>query len=178
MPRRLLKRYLPSHDKIREHKQLRCLGKLIHDPNILHLNRRSVSGAFSVGLFMAFMPVPSQMVAAALFAVLFRVNLPISVGLVWVSNPITIPPLFYLAYKIGSFLLQVPIRRIDFEFSLQWLMHEFLAVWQPVLLGCFVLGTVSALAGNLFIRVFWRIHVIRSWKARKLKKQMQKNAHV
>ena len=108
MPRKLIKRYLPDHKKIREHKHLRFLGALLHDPNILHLNRRSVSGAFSLGLFVAFIPVPFQMVLSALGAIFFRVNLPIAVGLVWVTNPLTMPPLFYFAYKVGTWILQVP----------------------------------------------------------------------
>ncbi|MBA1330154.1 ATP-binding protein, partial [Candidatus Endoriftia persephone str. Guaymas] len=94
MPKHLIKRLTPDHEMIRNHRHLQCFGKLLHDANLWHLNRRSAAGAFAVGLFMAFIPVPFQMILAAGAAILFRVNLPLSVALVWVTNPITIPPIF------------------------------------------------------------------------------------
>jgi len=78
MPKKFIKRYLPDHEKIRNHKSLnKIFGTLLHDPNLLHLNRRSVSGAMAVGLFLAFVPLPIQMGLAAGIAILIRVNLPI-----------------------------------------------------------------------------------------------------
>ena len=78
MAKKLIRRYLPDAHKIRDHKHLRLFGTLLHDPNLWHLNRRSVAGAFAVGLFMAFVPMPFQMIPAAALAILLRVNLPIS----------------------------------------------------------------------------------------------------
>ena len=105
MPKKFLQRLMPDHRTIREHRHLRFLGTLLHDPNLWHLNRRSASGAFAVGLFVAWVPVPFQMLLGAIGAILFRVNLPLSAALVWVSNPLTMPPLFYFAYLVGGWLL-------------------------------------------------------------------------
>ena len=110
MPRRLFKRYMPDPESIRSQKSLRFLGKLTHDPNLWHLNRHSVSRAMAAGLFAAFIPMPMQMLLAAGLAVWIRSNLPISVGLVWLTNPITMPPVFYCTYKLGAWLMQVPPR--------------------------------------------------------------------
>ena len=65
MAKKLIRRFLPDAHKIRDHKHLRVFGTLLHDPNIWHLNRHSVAGAFAVGLFMAFVPMPLQMIPAA-----------------------------------------------------------------------------------------------------------------
>jgi len=173
MPRNIIKRFMPDHKKIREHKHLKFLGTLLHDPNILHLNRRSVAGAFSVGLFVAFVPVPFQMVLAAIGAIMARVNLPISVALVWITNPLTMPPIFYFSYKVGAWVLDTQTRSIDFQLSLTWLMHELGAIWQPFLLGCFVCGITFAVLGNIFIRLFWRIHVGLSWRHRRRKNNVK-----
>lgn len=170
MPRNLIKRYMPDHKKIRDHKHLKFLGTLLHDPNILHLNRRSVAGAFSVGLFMAFVPVPFQMVLAAIGAIVARVNLPISVALVWITNPFTMPPIFYTAYKVGTWVLDTPIQDVEFQLSVEWLMHGLSAIWQPFLLGCFVCGVTFAVLGNMLIRLFWRIQVGRNWRKRSRKR--------
>jgi ABC-type glycerol-3-phosphate transport system substrate-binding protein len=65
MPKRLIKRWLPDQDKLKEHKHLRLFGKLLLDASLWHLNRRSAAGAFAVGLFMAWIPLPCQMLLAA-----------------------------------------------------------------------------------------------------------------
>jgi len=171
MPRKLIKRYLPDHHKIRSHKHLKCFGSLLHYPNIWHLNRRSVSGAFFLGLLCAWIPVPFQMLIAAAVAIMARVNLPVSIGLVWVSNPFTMPPMFYFAYKIGAWILSSPAHKFSFELSFEWLKHELGYIWEPFLLGCLVLGLLSAISGYLFIRIMWRFHVFQYIKKRRLRKQ-------
>jgi len=172
VPKRIIKRYLPDPHKVRDHKHLRFFGQLLHDPNLWHLNRRSVAGAFSVGLFSAFVPVPFQMILGAAGAIIWRVNLPLSVGLVWLTNPVTMPPVFYFAYKLGTWILGTSLHEgLTFQVSLQWLMGELTVIWQPFLLGCFVLGTVSAVLGNMTIRLLWRLHVVRYLKRKRLKRQ-------
>lgn len=167
MPKRLIKRWLPDQDKLKEHKHLRLFGKLLLDANLWHLNRRSAAGAFAVGLFMAWIPLPCQMLLAAGGAILFRVNLPLSVALVWLSNPVTMPPLFYGAYLVGCQLLGHPAQHIDIQFTWEWLVSVFETLAPPLLLGSLVLALLSALMGYAFIRTFWRINTIRQWQKRK-----------
>ncbi len=171
MPKRLIKRFLPDHRKIRDHQQLRRFGARLHDPNLWHLSRRSAPGAFAIGLFVAFIPVPFQMVIAAALAIIARVNLPISVVLVWITNPLTMPAIFYFAYKVGAKLLGERIHPIAFEPSLSWLLTEAQMIWEPLLLGSLVCGTVSAIIGYFTIRSLWRLQVVNNWQARKLRPQ-------
>ncbi|MGE6166604.1 DUF2062 domain-containing protein [Aeromonas rivipollensis] len=167
MPKRLIKRWLPDQDKLKQHKHLRLFGKLLLDANLWHLNRRSAAGAFAVGLFMAWIPLPCQMLLAAGGAILFRVNLPLSVALVWLSNPFTMPPLFYGAYLVGCQLLGHPAQHIDIQFTWEWLVSVFETLAPPLLLGSLVLALLSALMGYAFIRTFWRINTVRQWQKRK-----------
>jgi len=160
---------LPEPDKFRKHPHLnKIFGTLLHDPNLLHLNRRSVSGAFFIGLFVAFMPIPPQMLLAAALAIYFRTNLPLSVGLVWVSNPVTIPPLSWFCYKVGAMILGTKIQNIQFEFTFDWITNELLMIWEPFLLGCFLVGTASSLLGGFGVSLIWRINVGRQWHLRKM----------
>ena len=159
---------MPDTEKIRNNKQLnKVFGTLLHDPNLLHLNRRSVSMAFLVGLFMAFVPLPSQMIMAAAVAIYIRCNLPISVALVWISNPVTMPPIFYFAYKVGATILNTPERAFTFDLSWEWLGTELAAIWEPFLLGCLVCGVVFGVLGFGLIRLLWRLHIISAIKNRK-----------
>jgi hypothetical protein len=102
VPKKLIKRYLPDHQTLRTHRHLQVFGARLHDPNLWHLNRRSASGAFAVGLFVAFIPLPLQMLLAAALAIVTQVNLPVSVALVWITNPVTMPPIFYFCYRVGG----------------------------------------------------------------------------
>jgi uncharacterized protein (DUF2062 family) len=118
-------------------------------------------------LFSAFIPIPFQMVLAAALAVLFQANLPISVVLVWISNPITMPPMFYSAYKLGQWVLGEAPGEFSFELSLDWLMTELSFVWRPFLLGCLLLGTAAALVGYTAIRLYWRYLVVQKMERRR-----------
>jgi len=164
MARKLIKKLFPHQHQIKEHKHLQFLGSALHDHNLWHLHRRSVAGAFAIGLFWTFIPVPLQMVWAALSAIVFRVNLPISVMLVWITNPLTMGPVFYFAYKLGQFMLGSPPMGIDNEIGLEWFREHFDAIWQPLFLGSFVIAVVSSAAGYIGMRIFWRMHVLSRWR--------------
>jgi uncharacterized protein (DUF2062 family) len=110
------------------------------------------------------------MVLAAALAILVRVNLPISVALVWVSNPFTMPPLFYFAYRLGTRILGVPAGKFNIELSFEWLGSGLAAIWQPFLLGCFVMGASCSLLGYLGMRLIWRISIINKMKKRNLRR--------
>jgi len=174
MPKRLIKKYMPDHKTIKEHKRLQCFGKLLHDANLWHFNRRSVSGAFAVGFFCAFIPLPSQMIIAAAIAIIVRVNLPISISLVWITNPITMPPIFYLSYKVGAFVMGQEIINSDYQLTAQWFTDQLDIIWQPFLLGCFICGVISAIIAYSTIRLLWRLHIIRHIKERKAR--LKKNS--
>lgn len=174
MPRKLIKRYLPDPKSVKENKFLSIFGKLIHDPQLWHLTRYSVSNAFVVGLFCAFIPVPFQMVIAAAGAVVFRANIVISIALCWITNPLTIPFLFGFAYLVGIWTLGDPTSDVQSQLSYQWFVDNLNVIWQPFLLGCFICAVVSAILGFITIRIFWRLHISKAWQER-LSKRKQKN---
>jgi len=167
MPRKFFKRYMPDPHKIRHNKSLRMFGDFLHEPNLWHLNRRSVANAFAVGLFFAWWPVPFQMILSAAGAILFRANLPISAGLVWITNPVTMPAMFYFAYVVGAWLVGAPERAFEFEPSKEWLASELLNIWKPFITGCLSLATVSAIIGYFSIHLSWRYSVMKRHNRRR-----------
>lgn len=166
MPKHFIKKLTPDHDTIRNHKHMQIFGDLLHDANLWHLNRRSVSGAFAVGLFWAMIPIPLQMIAAAGFAIVFRVNLPLSVALVWLTNPFTMPPIFYANYVVGTWILGKPENDLAFELSAEWIANSMDQIWQPLYLGSFVVGIVLAILGYAGMRFMWRLHIVSRYKQR------------
>lgn len=188
MARKVFKRFTIDRHKLIASGKLAALGDRIHDPNLWHLNRHSVARAFLAGLFagFAFLIFPGQMLVAAVLAIWLRGNLPIACGLVWITNPITSPPIIYVALHIGLWF--IPIEHhvdlnalLNFEWTRASLTEELLAfkamllqVWQPLLLGCMLIGTVLASIGYLAVQGFWRWHVARDWNRRQLKRLQQR----
>ncbi len=166
MPRRLIRRLLPRPQAIREQRALRAVSARLHDANLWHLNRHSVSVAAFVGVFTALLPIPMQMLVAASGALWLRCNITIAVVLVWITNPLTMPPIFYLTYRIGAWLLGVPAHVPAFEFSVDWIRTSLGEIWLPLLLGSLVSAIVCATLAWAMVRVLWRIGVQLKWHAR------------
>lgn len=166
MPREFFKRYLPTPEALSRYSALKPLGNLLYAPDLWHLHRRSVSGACFIGLFCAFLPIPMQMLVSAAIAIVARCNLPISVALVWITNPITMPPVFFFTYELGAWLLGTHIDTEGAALDMTWLTEQFGLIWKPLLLGSVLCGWVAGVTAYVLVRLFWRLHVVRRWRAR------------
>lgn len=166
MPKKLIKRFMPSSQSIKDNKHLKVFGNLLHNPHLWHMNRHSVAKAFAVGLFFAFIPVPFQMVLAAGTAILVHSNLPLSIALVWITNPFTMPVIFYACYIVGSWLIGETTQEFNFEASWQWVVDSLSTIGPAFLLGCGVLAVTFAILGYFIIQGLWRYSVIKAWKKR------------
>ena len=175
MFKRILKNYLPDHQKIRDHKNLQIFGDRLHDPNLWHLNRRSVAGAVGIGFFIALIPLPVHTPLAALMAIWLRLNLPVTLVAAYLTNPFTIPPIFYFAYKVGTWLLNASPHEFTIEFSLNWLLHETGVIWLPLLIGSLTVGLVLGVVSYLAINLLWRYGIVRR-RRRLLKARRQQGA--
>ncbi|MCZ6802731.1 MAG: DUF2062 domain-containing protein [Proteobacteria bacterium] len=167
--RNLFKRYLPHKDHFQKHGGLHLFSDYLHDPNIWHVHRRSSAGGAAIGMFCAFIPLPVQTIAAAALAILFRMNLPIAVVFSLFSNPLTIPPLYFFSYQIGSKILGLQEKNIEFAFSWNWFSNTLVPIWEPLLLGCFILGTIGSILIYFIIRLIWRITAVTKWEKRRKK---------
>jgi uncharacterized protein (DUF2062 family) len=166
MPRKFIKRYLPDRSSFDETTQLRPLKAFLHHPCLWHLNRRTVSGAIAIGLFCAYLPMPLEMLVAAMMAILFKVNLPISISLVWISNPVTWIPLYGASYLLGAKILGREFVAFD-DMTVSWLMSQVAPLW----LGSIILGGLLALLGYLLTRGLWRLRIVSRWQQRRNRKE-------
>jgi uncharacterized protein (DUF2062 family) len=178
MVRKFFKKYLPSHETIRQNRFVGLFGEQLHHHNLWHLHRRSVAGGVAVGLFAGLIPGsnPIQFFFAALFAILFKVNLPVAVVTTLYSNPFTILPIYMAAYAIGAFVTgngnedmpQTDLHLMDKGIS-EWapaLMDWMVSLGKPLLLGIFLLALLLSLAGYLLVRGGWRLFAIHEWRKR------------
>ena len=170
-----MKKYLPTREQLRETRGLKFLGDRILEPNLWHFNRYSLSFAFLVGGFWSFFPIPFQSIPCVLLCIWLRCNVPVAVAVVWISNPITMGPMFYFCYRLGAAILGQDASGFDFELSFDWLVNGLVAIWQPFLLGCLVVGVTCATLGYIFMRVMWHLHILSHLKARAARLHNRKN---
>lgn len=183
MPRKHFRKYLPDHQSVRDHRHLRHFGPLLKHPNLWHLNRHSVAGGVAAGMLAGLIPGPVQMLAGAILAIVFRVNLPVAMVTTWYTNPITWGPLIVAAYAIGSLVTGEPMGRVT-EFEFDWnsgdwhlflpeLYHWFAGLGETYLIGSLILGAVLAALGYGAVQLAWRLYLLaylkkRQRRARKL----------
>jgi uncharacterized protein len=166
MPRRLIQKIVPAPQALRDRWFLRLFGERIADPALWSLHRRAVTYAFGAGLAISFVPLPVHFLLAALIAVLWRVNLPVTYGTTFLVNPFTAVPVYYAAYRVGAALLHLPRQHFHFHPTWEWLRHGLVPVWQPFVVGCIACAVVCGLSGWLALEVAWRWHVTSRYRAR------------
>ena len=143
------------------------LRNTIAQPMVWHLNRRSVAGGVAVGLFISWMPLPLQMLFAAVLSAVMRVHVPVSVVMVWFTNPLTFAPLLYAAWRSGSMILGKPVFAEPLTFSTHSLLVSAGQAWPTLLTGMFFCACISAVLGFSATLLIWRILALRRWRRRK-----------
>jgi uncharacterized protein (DUF2062 family) len=179
MPRKYFRRYLPSHEQVRQNRYIAWFGRHLHHPNLWHLNRMSVSGGVAIGLFSGLIPGPLQMLTAALLCVLLGRNLPVALITTLYTNPFTIVPLYIAAYYLGSLLTGVSPGDMthppDFDWSAIGASIKALAGWSlslgpPLAIGLVTLAVSLAVIGWFLVQFAWRAWVVHQWRRRRLRR--------
>ena len=125
---------------------------------LLAINRRMISRAILVGLFIAMIPMPLQMLAVILIAPFFRFNVPVAVALVWITNPFTMPFIYYVEYITGNFLLmQEGVG--DIEMSMEWFKTNIADIFIPLYVGSFFYAFLFSIGGYYLANWLWIISV-------------------
>jgi uncharacterized protein (DUF2062 family) len=180
MPRKYFRRHLPTHASITGHRWLGRFAPYLEHPNLWHLNRRSVAGGVALGMFAGLVPGPLQMLTALLLAIPLHVNLPVALLTTLYTNPLTIVPLYLLAYEIGRLLLgaqpghaTIPTFEMDWLHladSMTALFHWCVSLGKPLAVGLVVLALTLAAIGYLAVMFAWRLQVGYAWRARRKKR--------
>ena len=176
MPRKFFKKLLPDPAKIKNNRLLAMLGSAIHHGEYWHLTKHSVAGAFFIGVFCAFLPIPLQSLLAGFLAIIFKRNLPLSVALVFITNPFTMPPIYYFNYWLGSLLLNEHsiYQTLNIDDLWVWLAVNFNHIGIPLIVGSLVAGLIFGFLSYLTIHLLWLWSVKSRWKKRRLTRAQKK----
>lgn len=168
MPRKFLRRLSVAYREKRETQPwyLRPFGSLLDHPVYLSINRRSISRAMALGLFIALLPMPGHTPLALALGLLLRANLPVTLLVIWVANPLTYAPIMYAEYQLGNYLLGVTPS--EFRVGSSWAeIRELMArTWRPLWFGAIVGGVLLAVLGYGLTNAAWRVHTLRRYRRR------------
>lgn len=165
---------IPTREELLGNRWLKPFAEHLSSPLVWRWNRRGVARGTALGLFSAFAVPVAQTPFAALFAVAARANLPVAALATFVTNPLTVPFIYYLAYLVGRAMLQLQSGTIfalspdagTIERAFNWIV----TLAGPTYLGLLVFAAVSALIGYFSIHLGWRLWVGQRWKRRRARR--------
>lgn len=133
-----------------------------------NINRKMITRGVGIGLFWAFIPMPMQMLAVMALTPFFRFNVPIAIAMVWLSNPLTMPPMYYMEYLTGNFLLGRE-GIADIELTLAWFTANMSDIFVPLYVGTAFYSIIVSFLVYLLLNWLW-IRSVREEKSYKEKK--------
>jgi hypothetical protein len=152
--RRLKKwmRPLPRRSNIHRYPVLKWFAKTAYDRSYLwSFKGNAMVQALFWGIWIAMLPIVGiQMIVVFFLALIVRANLPLIVALQWISNPLTMAPIYFADYEIGLLILELfgvdygRNKLLTAEFD--WSGMEFADLWElvdtfpPMMVGGSVVG--------------------------------------
>ncbi len=141
-------RALPKQKHVEHGRLYKLFGSTILRPEFWSFKPESLARGLALGLFVALTPtIGFQMLLVGLLILFFPGNLPIALAACWITNPITAPPIFYIQYKIGLWLMKItgslPYKPLD-ENPVVLSMYDMAgAMW----LGSLIVALTAGLFG-------------------------------
>jgi hypothetical protein len=172
-PMNWLKRHIPTRESIQRHRLLKPFAQQLGQPALWHMTHRSVPRAVALGLGIGVIIPFFHTVIAAILAIPLRANVAIAAAFTLIVNPLTIPAMYYAAYRIGSWELHhdaalvnpATAARVSGHLGrfLFWI-HEASG---PIAVGILTIALAAAAFGYLAAALVWRWWLESKWRARR-----------
>ena len=121
----------------------------------LSVNRKSISNAMMIGMFFAMIPMPMQMLAVVFCVPFIKFNVPLSLTVVWITNPFTMPFIFYGEYLLGNIVLfREGVSEIIL--SVEWFQNNLDDIFVPLFVGALVAGLVLSFVSRYLVMHLWK----------------------
>jgi uncharacterized protein (DUF2062 family) len=162
--KRWLKRITPDRAALERHWVLRPFATIVMNPVCWTFHRSSVTRAFALGLFIAFIPptplFPLHLILCSILGVMLRLNLPVLFTTVFVSNPFTWVPQVFGSIWVGALLMGRDILPVVGQLNHHNMGRLLGLIWQPLLIGGVFLGAATAACGYIVAQCLWRARVV------------------
>ncbi|HEY6774281.1 MAG TPA: DUF2062 domain-containing protein [Oxalicibacterium sp.] len=175
-------KHMPTSQSIQENRFLKPFSGYLHHHFLWQFNRRGVAGGLAVGLFVGILIPFAQILFGAIGAILVRVNLPVAAFATFATNPFTVPPLYYAAYRLGRMMIgddgaqpgalnpgmvdKVANQQAEVGSWFSNLIDWVQSVGPQLMAGLAVIAVVAALAGYVLVNVIWHLQARLRWRKR------------
>jgi len=132
----------------------------------LAINRKTVTKAVAIGAFVALIPMPMQMLLIVFLLPIFRFNAPIGLLMCWLSNPITMPFMYYIEYLTGNWLLMNK-DSLNVELTLEWFKANLGNIFIPLYTGTLFYAVTISITLYFGINYLWARSVKKERDERK-----------
>jgi hypothetical protein len=167
---RWLKRITPDRHTLEKLWCLKPFAAHVLDRGCWTFHRHSVTRAFALGLFIAFIPptpLPVHLVTCVIVGLLFRLNLPVLFATTFISNPFTWLPQVAASIWVGARIMGMDLVPVLHGLHHRHLWAQVNQLWAPLLLGALVLGLIAAGTGYVLAQCLWRGRVIYHLRQRR-----------
>jgi uncharacterized protein len=130
----------------------------------LSTNRKSVCTALFIGIFIGLIPMPFQMLLVLAMIPFFKFNVPLAISMVWLSNPLTMPFMYYLEYKTGAFLLGMSPLHV--ELTMEWFHQHLGEIFIPLYTGTLFYSLTLSPSVYFIVNWLW-IHSVKQEQRKK-----------
>lgn len=168
-----IKRHIPTRETVHKHRLLRPFAPHLTHASLWRMTRRSVPRGVALGLFVAVMIPIMHTAIAAILAIPARANVAVAAIFTLIVNPLTIPPLYYAAYRIGSWELHHDATLVNptaaerFSSELSRLLFWVHQASGPIAVGVLTIAVVSAIVGYFGSALVWRLWARNRWRQRR-----------
>src|SRR6478672_10154794 len=166
-------RHIPTRETVHRHRLLRPFASHLTHSSLWRMTRRSVPRGVALGLFVAVIIPVMHTAIAAVLAIPARANVAVAALFTLVVNPLTIPPLYYAAYRIGSWELHHDASLVNpaaaerFSSELSRLLFWIHQASGPIAIGVLTIAVGSAIVGYLASAFVWRFWSRSRWQQRR-----------
>lgn len=167
-----LKSWIPTRESLESNRWLRWLAPWLGHPKLWRWSRRGVALGVALGVFFGLLIPLAQIPLTAAAAIVLRANLPVAAASTLITNPVTFGPVYYAAYRLGSWLTgetsppaeaAIDVSAPDVEKSL-W--QRIVTLGKPLLVGLASMAAIAGLLTYAVIDLIWRWQTKRRWRRR------------
>lgn len=150
-----LRARVPSREELEANRWLGVLAPYLADTKLWHWSRRGVAAGVAIGLFIGLLIPVAQILLAAMAAVVLRVNIPVAAAATLITNPLTVPPIYYAAYHLGAWATGSPAPAAFSLADPSSIWENLGTIGMPLFAGLGISAAFLAITSYLLISQAW-----------------------
>lgn len=172
-------RNMPTREDMERNRFVRPFAHRVLASELWRFTRRSVPRGVALGMLVGIIIPFAQILFAAFLSLSVRANVPVAALTTFITNPLTTPFIWAMAYKVGERLMyfdaMLHANPIDslLQVTDTWQLIEWITAEGKVLaLGLIVVAVVSAAVSYLVTSLGWTAWIRRKRRHRLAQRMM------